>query len=242
MIVIPRRKLVILILFAVLFTVSIGIERNDEKTAFSESITKVIVVDAGHGLPDGGAVGMNGSIESELNIKIAKFLEKELTKKGFTVVMTRTDENTIAEDGGSIGKRKKEDMYKRLDIINICGADMAISIHMNKFTDSKYHGAQVIYSGNFPESKELASHIQKRLHNLPDNKSKRTEAKAPKGIFLLKNAKIPAVIVECGFISNYDEEKLLNTEKYQKELASAILGGIEDYYERYGSYESFRDR
>ena len=112
---------------------------------------------------------------------------------------------------------------------------------MNKFTDSRYRGAQVIYSGNFEESKELASAIQKRLHLLPDNKSKRTEAKAPKGIFLLKNAQIPAVIVECGFLSNYDEEKLLNTDKYRKELTKAILDGIESYYERIGRSESIRN-
>ncbi len=242
MIVIPRRKLAILILFAVLFVISVSIEKNDEKAVFSGSITKVIIVDAGHGLPDGGAVGMRGSIESELNIKIAKLLQEGLTKKGFTVIMTREDENTIAQDSGSIGSRKKEDMHKRLNIINSSNADMAISIHMNKFTQSKYRGAQVIYSGNFPESKDLASAIQKRLHLLPDNISKRTEAKAPKGIFLLKNAQIPAVIVECGFLSNFEEEELLNTENYQKELASAILGGIEDYYERVGQNESIRNR
>lgn len=242
MIIIPRRKLVLMILFAVLFAISIGVERNDEKAAFSGKITKIIVVDAGHGLPDGGAVGMMGTIESELNIKIAKYLEKELITKGFTVIMTRTDESTIANEGKSISERKKDDMHKRLEIINSCDADMLISIHMNKFTDSKYRGAQVIYSGNFPESQTLAGAIQKRLHLLPDNESKRTEAKAPKGIFLLKNANIPAVIVECGFLSNFDEEKLLNTEKYQKELTSAILGGIEDYYERYDGYESIRDR
>ena len=242
MIVIQQRKLVVLILFFALLVLSITVCRQDERTAFSGSITKVIIVDAGHGLPDGGAVGMRGTIESELNIKIAKSLREELTKKDYTVVMTREDEQTIADGGSSIGERKKNDMHKRLDIINTSNADMMISIHMNKFTDSRYRGAQVIYSGNFPESKELASAIQKRLHLLPDNKSKRTEAKAPGGIFLLKNAQIPAVIVECGFLSNFEEEELLNTEKYQKELAKAISLGIEDYYERNEKNESVRDR
>lgn len=242
MVIVPRRKIVLLALFAFLFLISFNVKKEDEKPVFSGSITKVIVVDAGHGLPDGGAVGMTGTIESELNIKIAKFLQEELIKKGYTVIMTREDENTIADGEGSIGNRKKADMHKRLDIINTSNADLLVSIHMNKFTDSRYRGAQVIYSGNFPESKDLASAIQKRLHLLSDNISKRTEAKAPKGIFLLKNAQIPAVIVECGFLSNYDEEKLLNTEKYQKELANTILYGIEDYYERIGRNESIRNR
>jgi len=241
MIVIPYRKLVVLFLFAVLFAVSLGTYKSGEKAVFSGSVTKVIVVDAGHGLPDGGAVGMMGTIESELNIKIAKLLCEELTKKGYSVIMTREDENTIAQIEGSIGEKKKTDMNKRIDIINSSNADMLISIHMNKFTDSRYCGAQVMYSGNFPESQTLASSIQKSLNNLPDNISKRTEAKAPKGIFLLKKAQIPAVITECGFLSNYDEEKLLNTEKYQKELANAILLGIEDYYERIDKDESLRN-
>lgn len=242
MIVVPRRKIVVSVLFIALFIVSMCIPSEDEKAVFSGKITKCIIVDAGHGLPDGGAVGMMGTIESELNIKIAKFLREELEKNGFTVIMTREDDKTIAEDPGSISERKREDMHKRLDIINSSGADMVVSIHMNKFTQSQYRGAQVIYSGNFSESKELASAIQRRLRSLPDNTSKRTEAKAPKGIFLLKNAQIPAVIAECGFLSNYDEEKLLNTKKYQKELASAIFGGIEDYYERIGRDEGIRNR
>lgn len=242
MVIVKRRKLVVLFLFMLLFAVSLTVYKEDESAVFSGNITKVIVVDAGHGLPDGGAVGMTGTIESELNIKIAKLLQEELGKKGYTVIMTREDDKTIAEGDKSISGRKKEDMHKRLDIINSSSADMVVSIHMNKFTQSQYRGAQVIYSGNFEESKALASSIQKRLHLLPENQSKRTEAKAPKGIFLLKNAQIPAVIVECGFLSNYDEEKLLNTDKYQKELTYAILGGIEDYYERIGRDEGIRNR
>ena len=241
MVVVKRRKLVVFILFIALFSVSLAVYKNDESAVFSGEITKVIVLDAGHGLPDGGAVGMRGTIESELNIKIAKILREELTRKGYTVIMTREDENTISDGGSTVSERKKNDMHKRLDITNTSNADMFVSIHMNKFTDSRYRGAQVIYSGNFEESEILASSIQKRLHLLPDNESKRVEAKAPKGIFLLKNAKIPAAIVECGFLSNFDEEELLNTEKYQKELAKAILSGIEDYYERIGRSEGLRN-
>lgn len=175
---------------------------------------------------------MNGTIESTLNIKIAKLVEKSLTKKGYNVIMTRTDEDAVSDEGKTLAQRKRSDMYKRLETINSSDADMFVSIHMNKFTDSRYFGAQVIYSDNFVQSEQLASFIQSRLCALKENQSKRTHSKAPSGIFLLKNAKIPAVIVECGFLSNYDEEKLLNTPEYQKSISVAIIKGIEDFYKK----------
>ncbi len=232
MIYIPRRKIVIFMLFTLIFALSTFLIHHESENAFSKAVTGKIVVDAGHGLPDGGAVGANGTIESTLNIKIAKLLQKELQKNGYTVIMTRTDENAITDDGKTIAARKKSDMYERLRIINRSDADMFVSIHMNKFTDSRYRGAQVIYSGNFDESAFLADSIQKALHALPENKSKRTQAKAPSGIFLLKNAQIPAVIIECGFLSNFDEEKLLGTKEYQIKLAKSVADGIKCYYER----------
>jgi len=242
MIIVSHRKIIVLALFTLIFATTLHLLKIPDENAFSGEITKTVIIDAGHGLPDGGAVGMNGTIESTLNIKIAKLVQKNLEKKGYTVIMTRNSEKTIAEGAMTIGKLKKEDMYKRLDIINNSPADIFVSIHMNKFTDSRYRGAQVIYSGNFQESEILAKALQNRLHTLPDNKSKRTQAKAPKGIFLLKNAQIPAVIVECGFLSNFEEEELLNTEKYQKELSKTIVVGIEDYYERIGKDAGVRNR
>lgn len=242
MVIVSHRKVIVLALFSLIFAITLHLLNTPEENVFSDKITKTIIIDAGHGLPDGGAVGSKGSIESTLNIKIAKLVRKHLEKNGYNVIMTRNGEDTIAEGNMPIGKLKKEDMYKRLDIINNSSADMFVSIHMNKFTDSRYRGAQVIYSGNFQESEILAEVLQNRLHTLPDNKSKRTQAKAPKGIFLLKNAQIPAVIVECGFLSNFEEEELLNTEKYQKELAKVIFDGIEDYYERIGKDEGIRNR
>ena len=231
MILIVRRKIVIFAIFSVLLSVSLLILQSKDSDVFSGTPTKRIVIDAGHGLPDGGAIGASGTIESSLNIKIAKRVEKLLKKNGFTVIMTRSDENTIAESGKTISEKKRNDMHRRLEIINNSNADLFVSIHMNKFTDSRYRGAQVIYSGNFIESEKLAQLIQKQFSAIPDNKSHRTCLKAPSSIFLLKNATIPAVIAECGFLSNYEEEQLLNTEKYQKELAEAIAAGIQKYYE-----------
>lgn len=241
MIFIPRRKLVIFMLFTAIFAFSTFIIHHQSTNVFSGKLTKRIIIDAGHGLPDGGAIGINGTIESTLNIKIAKKLEKILTKKGYTIIMTRTDEDSISTEGESIAVRKKIDMNARLKIINSSDADMFVSIHMNKFSDSTYRGAQVLYSGNYRESEAVAALIQKQLHTLADNKSKRTHLKAPSGIFLLKNSKIPAVIVECGFLSNFDDEKLLQTKGYQNELAKAIAKGIENYYERNEKNENIRN-
>lgn len=237
MIFISGRKRLIIVMFILLLAFAAMLPHQENTSVFSSRQSGVIVIDAGHGLPDGGAVGMNGTIESTLNIKIAKLVEKSLNKKGYSVIMTRTDDNGISDDGKTLSQRKRSDMYKRLEIINSSGADIFVSIHMNKFSDSRYCGAQVIYSDNFIQSEELATLLQNRLCALEENKSKRTQAKAPSGIFLLKNAKIPAVIVECGFLSNYDEEKLLNTAQYQKQLCSAIVKGIEDYYKKYENTE-----
>lgn len=101
---------------------------------------------------------------------------------------------------------------------------------MNKFSDSRYSGAQTLYSKNFTQSQLLAELIQEEFHSIKENKSKRSPLKAPDGIFLLKKSNIPAVIAECGFLSNYEEEQLLNTSKYQKSIAKALVSGIEKYY------------
>lgn len=231
MIYISRRKCFVFLFFLLIFIFSLTTAHKKEQSVFSQALTHTVIIDAGHGFPDGGAVGMNGSIESTLNIKIANLIKKELEKSGHTVIMTRKGEDSICRrDGETIAKMKRNDMYKRLDIIKSSSADIFVSIHMNKFTDSRYCGAQVLYADNYRESEKLASFLQKRLCDLEDNKTKRTHSKAPKELFLMKNTSIPSVIIECGFLSNYEEEKLLNSEKYQKELCGAIVKGIKDYY------------
>ena len=232
MVFVPRRKIVVFVFFILIMSFAVATLNYESADVFGGKITKCIVLDAGHGLPDGGAIGMTGTVESVVNLEITKMTKEILEKKGYKIIMTREDENSIYAEGKSIAEKKKSDMKKRLEIINSSGADMFISIHLNKFPSPKYCGAQVIYSGNFKESESLAKYIQRELHKIPENSSKREHLKAPDGIFLLKKATIPAVIVECGFLSNFEEEELLNTEKYQKKLAEAIAKGIENYYER----------
>ena len=230
MLIISRKKFFLISGFITLAVIALVITEAYKLPAFAKKPTGVVLIDAGHGFPDGGAIGMNGSIESTLNIKVAKLVKKKLGSEGYNVLMTRESENAIADEGKTMAKRKLSDMSKRLEIINNSGADILVSIHMNKFSDSRYRGAQVLYSGNYTESELLAKNIQAELCAIPENESKRTFLKAPNSIYLMKNAAIPAVITECGFLSNFEEEQLLNTSQYREKLANAIVDGIINYY------------
>lgn len=202
-----------------------------EVPIFSKSNGRIVVLDAGHGDPDGGAVSKRGTVESELNLTVTKLLEKQLTTRGYKVIMTReTDEGIHTEKSKSIREQKKEDMYNRLEIVNSSGADIFVSIHMNLFQSEKYRGAEVLYSDKFENAMLLAELIQAELVAIdPENQTRQTK-KADGSIFLLKNAEIPSVLVECGFLSNVEEEKLLKDKEYQERLAGAICDGIVEYY------------
>ncbi len=230
MIIIKRRKSIVAIIFILIGIICVIHTGKITTAVFSKQPSGRIIIDAGHGFPDGGAVSPTGTVESELNLKIAKKVEALLKKKGYTVIMTRTNDECLANEGESYAKRKQNDMTKRLSIISSSDADMFVSIHMNKFKDSRYNGAQVIYSENYKESQELASLIQAELHKIKENKTKRSALNSSRSIFLLKHANIPAVIVECGFLSNFVEEQLLLDDGYREKLAKAIVTGIENYY------------
>ncbi len=191
---------------------------------------KKIVLDAGHGEPDGGAVGKSGIKEQELNLKIAKILQGLLEQCGMQVVMTRTDEQGIYDSDGTIRQKKRSDMANREKLMNDSEADMFLSIHMNKFTDSKYSGPQVFYSPNCDESKTLAQILQKELIAVLKPDSEREIKKATSDIYLLKKAKIPSALIECGFLSNPQEEEKLKDEDYQKSIAWAIYCSVIKYF------------
>ena len=194
--------------------------------------TYVIIVDAGHGLPDGGAVTNSGIRESDINLQVAKDLEKELDCLGYSVIMTRKDENNIADSDkqDTIRKMKVSDLTNRVKIINESNADMCISIHMNKFASEKYYGWQTFYNKNSEYNKILAEKIQKGISNNIKRENNR-EAISIKNIKLTDESKIPTAIVECGFLSNEEDLRLLQTEEYRKNLVEGIIEGIENYYE-----------
>ncbi len=218
------------LLIIVLLTQLKSTAKTIKTDAKIENLKQTIILDAGHGGFDGGAVGVDGTLEKDINLKITKRLEHYLKMSNFNVILTRTDENSIEDDSStSIANRKVSDMKNRLKIINEYPDALFISIHLNKFSASSVHGAQVFYSVNNDDSLVLADSIQNSLTSLlkPDNE--RCSKKADKTIYLMKHAKNPAVIIECGFLSNKQELSLLKTDDYQGKLSFAIYCGILDY-------------
>ena len=186
-----------------------------------------ILVDAGHGEPDGGAEGKSGVLEKDLNLAVARFLQGYLEQSGAEVMMTRTEDSGIFDgDSQSIRQKKRSDLTNREKMMEESEAELFISIHMNKFSDPKYSGPQVFYSRQSPDSEPLAKAVQKELVSVLNPAEERAVKPAGKDIYLLSRAKIPAVLVECGFLSNPAEEQLLLTEDYQKKTAWAIYCGI----------------
>lgn len=191
---------------------------------------KTVIVDAGHGGDDGGAIGIDGTVEKDINLDIALKLEKILKFYGFNVIMTRMQDVMTCDDGlDSLRKRKISDIHNRFELMRKNPDAIFISVHQNKFEDSSQHGTQVFYSGNDERSKELAEAIQTSVTLTLQRKNDRVVKKSGSGIYLLYHAKIPAVLVECGFISNSDEVKKLKDESYRMKLAILIADGLLKY-------------
>lgn len=185
-----------------------------------------IVIDSGHGFFDAGKTGINGAQEKDINLAIAKKLKNNLLQQGYEVRMTREDDDVLYD--GSRPDTKQEDMKKRVALMNDPGCLMAVSIHQNSFTEEKYKGAQVFYYTGSEESRRLAASIQQSFVELLDDTNTRQE-KANSDYYLLKKTTVPAVICECGFLSNGEEAALLVTDEYQEKAAWAITVGIIKY-------------
>lgn len=181
---------------------------------------KVIAIDPGHGGYDPGAVGVATQVrESDLNLQISGYLRQELESLGASVVFTRESDVSLAD-------RKKEDLQARVDILNQSGCDAAVSIHMNKFYDTRASGAQTFYGADSPEGEALARAIQARLVAVESGMRKLQPMHGD--YYLLNKATVPCAIVECGFVSHAEEEQLLQTEAHQRQLAVAIALGVKD--------------
>ncbi len=216
--------------------VTFGYIKNSTDAVVTNAINsnrKVIVIDAGHGIPDSGAVGKNGTLEANLNLDIAKKLQSYLEESGAYVLMTRIDDNSVASDlNDKIRNIKRNDLNYRRNFKEDAECDVFLSIHMNKFPEEKYYGAQVFYSKTPDNSQILGECIQERLKAEIKNGNHRVAKKSNNDIFILKDATVPSAIVECGFLSNENEEKLLNTEEYRDKVAMAIFMGITDYFDK----------
>lgn len=194
------------------------------KTSKTSSVLTV-VIDAGHGGIDGGASGVvTGVRESDINLLIAKSLEKLFREKGYRVIMTRSSDEGLY---GTTDKGfKKRDLLERVRIINSSGADFLLSIHLNVYSSKNRRGAQAFYKKGDESGKKLAEKIQARINGL--GIVPRLYNALSGDYYLLNESKIPAVIVECGFLSSPEDEKLLLTESYRENIANAIFGGSLD--------------
>ncbi len=175
-------------------------------------------------------MGIIGVLESEINLKLVLKLQELLEQSGYTVILTRSDENGIYDiDKDTIREKKVSDMKNRVKIANIEEADIFVSIHLNKIEQSKYYGWQTFYQKNNEKSKLLAKKIQSNL-NYSIQKENKRDIMSLSGKYIMDNIKIPTVTVECGFLSNPKELNDLMEDKYQSELAWGIYTGIVDYF------------
>lgn len=234
--IILRKKRLIVIMLCIAFLVSIVIVKKsmDNKGAVQVVAlpinNKVIVIDSGHGLPDGGSVGNNGTLESDINLQIALKVQSLLEQSGTTVILTRSDENGISElENATIRQKHAQDLKNRVKIGNESSADIFVSIHLNKISDTKTTGWQTFYRKEDEASIKLANSIQNSLNETIQKKNTKEPNKIS-GIYIVEHVEIPITIAECGFLSNTEEEQLLNTEEYQNKLAWGIYTGIINYF------------
>lgn len=196
-----------------------------------ENITKnipqnfTIVIDPGHGGRDPGKVGTTGTLEKEINLKIALILKEILEAQDIDVIMTREEDKDLSKTSTNL---KVSDMKERVAAIQKSDADLVISIHQNSFTSPDVYGAQCFYHTNSSEGKQLATILQNQIIT-STNQTKIRNIKSNDDYYLLKYSPTPTVIVECGFLSNPTEEKLLLTEEYQRNIAWAIHLGVLQY-------------
>ncbi|MNO44905.1 Germination-specific N-acetylmuramoyl-L-alanine amidase precursor [compost metagenome] len=216
---------------AVLLAVMIGIIAYDMPSAktlnyWSLPLSgKVIAIDAGHGGPDGGAVSREGLIEKDINLSVSLYLRDYLQQAGAIVVMTREGDYDLAQqDTKGYSKRKTEDLKQRVRSIEDKRADLFISVHMNSVPSGRWSGAQTFYYPNNARSKAFAVFVQDELKTTLENTDR--VAKTANTIYLLKALKMPAVLVEVGFLSHPQESALLGDDVYQRKVATSIFRGI----------------
>ena len=229
-----QKKRIIFVLSMVFISVFVYFfSVNTEQTIETVSLpvtNKVVVIDAGHGSPDEGAESANGVTEAQTNLKIALKVQNLLEQAGCTVILTRSDENAIYDvNSKTLRQKKNSDIKNRVKIGNESSADIFVSIHLNKIPQSQYYGWQTFYKQGNEQGKNLATCIQNSLNEAIQKENKRVPLKID-NIYIIKNVEIPTSIIECGFLSNSEEEKLLLQDDYQNKLAWVLYTGIINYF------------
>lgn len=200
------------------------------RPVWSDAAFPTVVIDAGHGGSDGGASSESGIHEKDLNLYVALSVGNMLSSSGCNVVYTRTDDEMLSlGDGGS---KKMQDLKKRVMIAEAEDDAIFISIHMNKFSSPKYSGLQVFYSKKNSQSETIARTVQRKTKELLQADNNREIKAAGSNIYILDNISVPAILIECGFLSNPDECSKLSTEKYKQEIASVIYCSVIEYLEQ----------
>lgn len=179
---------------------------------------------------DEGAESNNGTTEAQINLKITLKVQNLLEQSGCTVILTRSDDNGIYDlDKDTLREKKVSDIKNRVKIGNESSADIFVSIHLNKISESQYYGWQCFYKNNDENSKRLANTLQATLNETIEKTNDRV-ALPIKDIYIVEHVEIPISIVECGFLSNPEEEKQLQEDEYQNKLAWGIYNGIINYF------------
>lgn len=198
-------------------------------TAAAASSKPVIVLDAGHGGLDSGAVGTTGVLEKDVNLSIVLALRDMFEMSGFEVVLTRDEDISIYDPGvEGIRNQKLNDMDNRLEIIQKYPDSIFLCIHQNNFTDPKYFGGQMFYNNNNPQNRTLAQIMQNKFAQLQPGNGREIKLTGEE-LFLLKSNKNPSLMIECGFLSNPEEEQKLSTWEYQQKVAFTIYGGVMEF-------------
>ena len=186
-----------------------------------------VIIDAGHGMPDGGAVSCTGAYESEINLSIARRLNDLLRLLGYDTKMLRTTSDSVYTEGETIAQKKVSDLKHRVEEVNKTDNGILLSIHQNHYTDGRYSGAQMFYAST-QGSQELAKALQEAFVTHLNPGSNR-QIKKCQGIYLMEHIQTPGVLVECGFLSNPAEEVKLRDVDYQKKICCVIASALSNY-------------
>lgn len=198
--------------------------------AFNNS-DKVILIDPGHGGIDGGAKSKAGTIEKDINLQISLKLRDNLEEKGYKVYMTRDEDEGLYQKGNTIKEKKREDLNRRVQMKKETDCDIFVSIHQNMFPQSKCYGAQVWYASN-EKSYNLATIVQETIKESVKDNNKRVAKPAAEAYLILRDKYEGAsILVECGFLSNPDEEARLKSDEHQNLIVEGISNGIDKYFE-----------
>ncbi len=196
----------------------------------SGNTAPVIIIDAGHGGEDGGTQSADGILEKDINLAISLKINDILLTKGYETSLVRDGDYLIYDESATkLREKKVSDIHNRMKIMESYKNCIFLSVHQNYFTESKYSGAQVFYSKNNTESKKIAAEIQKSIVSDIQPENTRMIKESTSDIYLLYHAQAPAVMVECGFMSNVTEAEKLSDDNYQQMMAESIVNGLEKY-------------